>query len=173
MPYGERLATSINRSPKRIAAFMAKVKIDTKTGCWLWVGSICKRNGYGDFGGIKAYVYSYLLHKGTLPAKNEPDHLCRIRACVNPEHLEAVTRRINLLRGDTIAARKAAQTHCEHGHEFTEENVYRTKDGTRNCRKCRSLASIKWARENRERRQELDRACYARKIKRTENRDVT
>lgn len=164
MPYGERLAASIDRSPKRVAAFLAKVQIDEKTGCWLWMGSVCKRSGYGDFAGIKSYVYSYLFHKGTLPARHEPDHLCRVRRCVNPDHLEAVTRRVNLLRGNTIPARKAAQTHCEHGHEFTEENIYRGTNKTRSCRKCRRRLSVEWANKNRARRRELDRQCYARKV---------
>lgn len=64
------------------------------------------------------------------------DHLCRVRACVNPDHMEPVTIRENALRGETAAARNAAQTHCPQGHEYTGENTYVTTAGSRRCRTC-------------------------------------
>ncbi len=161
MPFPARPASSIDRSPKRVALFLSKIKIDEVTSCWIWIGNVCKRSGYGNFGKLKAYVYSYLVHKGDLAAGHEPDHLCRIRPCVNPDHLEAVTRRVNLLRGNTIPARKAAQTHCEKGHEFTEENIYRNRNGTRGCRKCRHAYNLKWCAEHREYRRKWDNDYYA------------
>ncbi|NED52837.1 HNH endonuclease, partial [Micromonospora aurantiaca] len=63
------------------------------------------------------------------------DHLCRNRACVNVTHLEIVTNRINILRGETLQAANAAKTHCIRGHEFTPENTY-VKNGGRDCRTC-------------------------------------
>lgn len=67
------------------------------------------------------------------------DHLCGVRRCVNPEHLEAVTHRENLLRGTGFAAVNAAKTHCPHGHEYTPENTYHNPNpnGGRICRTCK------------------------------------
>ena len=80
-------------------------------------------------------VYEILV--GPIPVGLELDHLCRNRACVNPDHLEPVTTRTNLLRGYSPWACRARQTHCKRGHEFTPENTYGTGDGRRYCRTCR------------------------------------
>ena len=98
--------------------FMAKVT-KTKT-CWIWQGCLT-HNGYGQLRRNNkswlAHRYSYVLFKGSIPNGMVLDHLCRVRNCVNPEHLEPVTNRENLLRG--IPGNK---THCPHGHEYTQEN---------------------------------------------------
>jgi hypothetical protein len=75
---------------------------------------------------------------GPIPAKMVIDHLCRVRHCVNPEHMEPVTDRINVVeRGTGLAAVRARQTHCIRGHEFTPENTGRqSKSGTRFCKAC-------------------------------------
>jgi hypothetical protein len=89
---------------------MAKVeKIDT--GCWMWRGAI-STGGYGRIGGEGAYLLqahrvAYELFVGPIPDGLHIDHLCRVRACVNPEHLEAVTQAENNLR--SWAARKAVR----------------------------------------------------------------
>lgn len=103
--------------------------------CWLWTGPQTW-NGYpkwGDGSGAHRRIYELLV--GPIPVGLDLDHLCRVRHCVNPEHLEPVTRRENLLRGDTVPARRAAMTHCAYGHEFTEENT-RWYRGMRYCRAC-------------------------------------
>lgn len=112
-------------------------------GCWLWTGNT-NNAGYGVFWfndrtGL-AHRWSYEHHKGPL-GRLHVDHLCRTRLCVNPDHLEAVTARENLLRGETKAAANALKTHCPQGHPYDEVNTYRDKKGRRGCQTCRRAAS--------------------------------
>jgi len=114
--------------------------------CWEWRGQKLW-SGYGRFfvwapgGGGKrpAHRVAYELFIGPVPAGLDLDHLCRNRGCVNPDHLEPVTRRTNLLRGNTIPARKARQTHCCRGHEFNAANTKLRPNGTRFCLRCYDL----------------------------------
>lgn len=118
--------------------FMSKVIRNYANGCWEW--SACLHNaGYGIIG-IRNKMYlahrvSYQVLKGEIPAPLDLDHLCRNRKCCNPDHLEAVTRRVNLLRGTTIPAANAAKTHCPRGHPYTTENTLIKPTG-RDCRLC-------------------------------------
>lgn len=112
-------------------------KVEKTEDCWLWTASQT-HGGYGQFwngeGREDAHRYSYRLHKGDIPKGLQLDHLCRVRHCVNPEHLEAVTCWENQRRG----IGNTMKTHCIHGHEFTDENTYRDKRGRRHCIACRS-----------------------------------
>ena len=124
--------------------FWARIQPDAATGCWVWGGS--KSGGYGRFmvEGIMLGVHrwSYERFVGSIPAGLDIDHLCRNRGCVNPAHLEPVTRRENLMRAETLAARCASQTHCVNGHPFSPENTFLQRDGPRLKRRCRECSRI-------------------------------
>lgn len=109
------------------------------TGCWLWLGVI-DHLGYGHIekGGRNAMAHrvGYELLRGPIPQKMTLDHLCRNRQCVNPGHLEPVPQRVNVLRGNGVAALKAQQTHCVNGHEFTPTNTIIRNGRHRACRLC-------------------------------------
>jgi hypothetical protein len=111
------------------------------TGCWEWQGRR-QQGGYGltGFQGrnqpVHCVMYQHFI--GLIPAGMEVDHLCRNRRCCRPDHLEAVTHRENLLRGDTFAARHAQLTHCPRGHEYDAANT-RVYKGMRLCRACRRV----------------------------------
>jgi hypothetical protein len=116
-------------------------KVEVGGDCWDWVGGKFN-NGYGSFwvkergNNRVAHQVSYELLVGPIPDGLELDHLCRNRGCVRPTHLEAVTSRINLLRGSTLAAKNAAKTECDHGHPFDEANTLHGPKGQRFCRTC-------------------------------------
>lgn len=113
--------------------------------CWPWIGTR-DRDGYGHLdrpgrgtGNVLAHRYSYESFIGPIPDGLDLDHLCRTPSCVNPWHLEPVTRAENTRRGTAIAVRvqrKHDRTHCKYGHEFTEENTYLRSNGTKSCRVC-------------------------------------
>ena len=119
--------------------FWAKVqKTDT---CWLWTAAINPK-GYGQFkhgNMVYAHRFSYEQAKGPIPKGLQIDHLCRVRHCVNPDHLEAVSRRTNILRGEGFAAKQHRQTHCKNGHLLIRENIYVNKEGHRRCKICHSI----------------------------------
>jgi hypothetical protein len=82
-----------------------------------------------------AHRFSYEAYVGPIGAGLHIDHLCRVRSCVNPKHLEPVTQRVNTLRGEGRAALQLRVTHCPRGHEYTPDNIYLWR-GHRACRTC-------------------------------------
>lgn len=118
--------------------FFAKVDVGL---CWEWTGCVTS-NGYGQFRDGKvvlAHRWAYEHLVGPVPEGLELDHLCRVRHCVNPDHLEPVTRAENIRRGiSRIATARywTTVTHCSKGHEFTHANTYINVRGVRCCKIC-------------------------------------
>lgn len=121
----------------------------TKSGaCLLWrdLPSNCKYYGQFRFMGKYALAHrvAYMLtHHTAIPKDKHIDHLCRVRVCVNPEHLEIVTPKENVMRGIGITARNAQKTECSRGHALSGENLMMVDD-TRQCKKCRANRALKY-----------------------------
>jgi hypothetical protein len=119
-------------------------KVNKTDTCWLWAAGRTTL-GYGMFWDGKrvvcAHRFAYELLVGPVEPGRELDHTCRVPSCVNPKHLEPVTHRVNVGRGEAgakSAAQQRAKTHCPRGHEYTGENTYTNPStGARHCRACR------------------------------------
>lgn len=114
--------------------------------CWLW-SSALDNGGYpivwiGDGVSRRAHRVVYELFVEPIPEGLQLDHLCSVRNCVNPDHLEPVTGAENVARSpNTPMARRRAQTHCMRGHEFTPANTRLIRNGAgRSCRRCEVLS---------------------------------
>ena len=137
-------------------------KVQKTESCWPWIGSVDRGTGYGAMR-VKcadgrwrkkwAHRLSYELHIGPIEDGREIDHLCRVRSCVNPSHLEMVTAQENIRRGESSAAKAARRDTCAHGHAYTAENTKLSRDGARQCRTCQR----EWQAKNRERVNESQR----------------
>lgn len=116
--------------------------------CLLWTGTKDK-NGYGRFslgwllGPFRAHRLAYEMLIGPIPLSLVLDHLCRNPSCVNPHHLEPVTNRENIRRGDGWAGLNARKTHCKRGHPLSGENLYETPKG-RHCKSCQRVRLQQW-----------------------------
>lgn len=129
---------------RELAGRIKSRMVVAESGCWEWPGS--KVRGYGQVG-YKGKTY--LTHRimvfdsgREIPEGMQPDHLCRNRACCNPDHLEVVTRLENVRRGEVgMHRRKQAlsMTHCLRGHPMDGQNIYTCKRGRRTCLTCRNI----------------------------------
>jgi hypothetical protein len=122
--------------------FWAKIDPCRTDGCMLFIGGL-DGHGYGLFRYDSKNRRAHHFLAGTPPVGLEWDHsavVCGHRNCVYPEHLEAVTHAVNVLRGNGLAAQNAIKTECIHGHLFTPENTYLYRHNGRPKRKCRTCA---------------------------------
>lgn len=137
----EQVYKGVGRPPRPVEERFWE-KVDKSAECWLWVSAMGP-DGYGRFwlGGhtLRAHRVAYEITVGSpIPEGLVLDHLCRNPSCVRPDHLEPVTQRDNILRGEGLAAQNAFKTCCPAGHEYDEANTYRYR-GQRFCRECAKL----------------------------------
>jgi hypothetical protein len=124
-------------------------KVDATGICWLWTGAKA-RNGYGVINKGRRADGVSVVHRvvwellvGPIPDGTELDHVCRIRACCNPDHLEPVTRAVNVARGSRRAG-APRKTHCKNGHPYTPENTLPNGPRGRACRECMNAANRRY-----------------------------
>lgn len=138
-------ATFVRKPKSPRERLFALIEVSDQSGCWIWRGSAAA-GGYGkvSVGGrlgrsMKAHRWAYELIVGPVPKGLDLDHLCRVRNCVNPMHLEPVTRKENLRRSPFTFKK-----HCPHGHVMSDDNLYehRRVSGKllRMCRTCKRAA---------------------------------
>lgn len=135
MKSGEHNIAALDRELARKKLLANIVK--TETGCWIFQLTPSRKYPQLDFNGARWSVHrlSYIIHKGEIPKPLTIDHLCRQTRCVNPDHLEAVTNKVNGLRGYSEPAKNARKTHCIRSHELSPGNLYKYKEGRR-CAEC-------------------------------------
>lgn len=141
-----------NRPIPPIERFLDKVR-KVESGCWEWTGS--RSVGYGrlHIAGKSelAHRFAYEHYIGPIPEGLVIDHLCRVRHCVNPAHMEVVTQTENKLRGTGSPAVNAKKTHCKRGHPLTPENTYvHPRKGYRVCRQCTREAQLRMVNADRD-----------------------
>jgi hypothetical protein len=124
-------------------------KVEKTDGCWIWVGSVQKSGQYAVYwhNGKLQYAHrvSYESLVGPIPDGLQIDHLCRVRFCVNPAHLEPVTQQVNMARGTAgavIAQIQRSKTECAQGHPYSPENTYHRLTGGRSCKACAKQRAI-------------------------------
>lgn len=124
-----------------------RIVADSKSGCWLWTGPLFG-NGYARWAredrfsgrGVHAVVWASIY--GEPNDGLEFDHLCRVRRCVNPSHLERVTSKENTLRGVGPTALNKQKTQCPQGHPYDTDNT-RWYQGRRYCKACQNIINRK------------------------------
>lgn len=153
--FGDPTVTKLDRDRTVEERFWEKVDKNGPTPaqrpelgpCWVWTAG--KMEGYGAFHlsgrrTVHAHIVSFTWEYGDIPEGHERDHLCRNRACVRPDHLEAVTHWTNVARGISPHGLNAAKTHCRNGHDFSPENTRVNSKGQRVCITCARAACLAW-----------------------------
>lgn len=143
-----------------IESFLNRVVEGAEDECWIWQGYKVSE-GYGkisrkkDGKSVTIFVHRlmYTIHNGEIPDDYVIDHLCRVRDCINPKHLEAVTHEENVKRGvhrgggtpppaETRLFRREKRGACRKGHHWTEENMITRKSGRVDCLPCRRIHNL-------------------------------
>lgn len=129
-----------------------RITVNSETGCWESTLSL-NAQGYtqvrwkGRTMRLHRLIYTHLV--GPVPLDIHLDHLCRNRACCNPRHIEPVSGRENVMRGDGFASVNANKTHCPRDHEYDARNTYHDSTGARRCRQCARLTQNERRRQRR------------------------
>lgn len=126
---------------------------DDADGCWVWTAGARNRD-YGVFQAASrkaAFAHNWVYRQlvGDVPDGLELDHLCRNHRCVNPNHREPVTHRVNVLRGVSPAAENAKKLYGDCGHPLFGDNLLQYKDGRRECLTCHRAHGREWANKHR------------------------
>lgn len=138
-------------TPEKLEEYWSKIQ-PLSNGCWLWIGPR-EGNGYPRiYQGPRQEQYAHrAAYKYFIgPIVNELDHICRNRSCVNPTHLEDVTRMENVRRGGN-----AIKTACKNGHPFVEGS-YRLEEGRRRCVICKTAYDAIYNKSRKNRREVSD-----------------
>lgn len=125
--------------------FLRRGRVTITEACWLWGRKLVEGYGRLNIAGTfaPAHRLSYELWRSPIPEGLVIDHLCRVRNCVNPDHLEPVTNATNILRGEGLSARRRRQTSCARGHALAGENLYAwVDDGGRTHRRCVACRNV-------------------------------
>ena len=147
----------------------------TESGCWIWIAALYSEingKGYAHFWNkehhISGHRFAYEHYRGPIPKGMHIDHLCRVRCCVNPWHLELVTCKENIRRGASskesvhfikpLASFQKNKKVCKKGHPYSGDNVYFRKDRYgRECKKCQKIAQDTFQRKHGKRKNSKDR----------------
>lgn len=149
----ERIAFGDSRLLDRI---WAKTRLNAETGCWEWTGKTNERGyGYIQIGrqSRRAHRVAYEAFLGEVPDGLVLDHLCRVRNCMNPAHLEPVSHAENVRRGEAPSRRSwklNPRSHCPQGHPYDEANAYIRPNGRRMCRACAQARKRRYRQEKRQ-----------------------
>jgi len=144
---------------------MNKVEVDY-FGCWLY-GGFLDRDGYGNVsiplatarrgwstGRAHRVVYEYF--RGTIPDGMTLDHICGVRNCVNPDHLQPCTAGENVMRGNSLQAQYATRTHCKNGHPFSGSNLFTKRDGQgRGCLACQAAGQARYRAKKKQKKEAM------------------
>lgn len=135
-------------------------RVEKTETCWLWTGRLAEGYGITSYQGRnqRAHRVSWIMANGPIPEGLTIDHLCRVRNCVNPAHMEPVPNTENVRRGNGLFVSNARKTHCKHGHEFSSENTRHAPNGSRVCIRCskdnsrrhRAKRQVRWRKLARE-----------------------
>ena len=162
LPVQRRWRKGMRGEAPHTAASLRARTIEDENGCWIWAGYIYPATGYGQvgyrYGTHRAHRLMWILTNGPIAEGLELDHLCRVRACINPAHLEPVTSAENKRRSPLVGrakkpiagimsrARAAARTHCRNGHPIATNEWWTA--GRRRCRACDRMAGAAYRRRN-------------------------
>ena len=146
-----------------IERFLSKINV-VENGCWEWTA--CKNNyGYGQINInskiLRAHRFIYEYYHGMIDPNLTIDHLCRNRKCVNVNHLEQVSMKINTRRGMSPSGINFRKTHCPQGHEYTPKNTI-SESGGRRCKICNIHRKQVWRKNNLERHKSQQREWWIR-----------